>query len=441
KEIARLNLAGELDAKATRKLTTKLGAVAVIDGKVSKTGGKRFLHLEVHRRGQADAGFTVEFKTTTSKGFRRGVHDEIDKKLEGAGDDPAGDDDARPVADDDRKRKPAPGDDERPARTASDDGETRRKPAPADDDAPKPRKSAPADDDEPRRARKADAAKPARRVADANDGDETAVRKRKRARSDDSAEPALIAARVGAGGSVAQRQLSWSARSGFTQVPPRVLTTAGAGRIDGELYPLALSDPHAGLAGLGLAASYDKTFGLAIKVPNQTVSAPINQSHYAVGVRYRLGIGESSSLAFGLDYARRQYVGDRSGLGSATLDMPDVNYTAASPGAWLRVPVSSTIAVFGGADGLLIFNTGAIQTNMSYGAASVYGLEGTAGVDIGLTKQIGLRIALEYSQIMFSFTAKSPTLANNRDGDPTSLDVSGATDRSIGGTAMLCLMY
>jgi hypothetical protein len=454
REIARLNLAGELDGKATRKLTTKLGVVAVLDGKVSKAGGKRFLRLEVHRRGKPDAGFTVEFKAIASNGFRRAIHDEVDKKLEGASDDPAGDDEARPTpfADDDRKHKPAEAGDDRPARTASDDGEARRKPAPApaddeprarkpaadNDDAPRPRRPA-ADDGAARRSRKAEAGRPSRRVA--ADDDDAAVHKRKRARHDDDDPAPLAAAWIGAGASVAQRQLSWDLRSGFTQIPPRVLTTAGAGRVDGEIYPLALADPHAGLAGLGLAASYDKTFGLAIKVPNQTVSAPISQSHYAIGARYRLGLGEASSVAFGLDYASRRYVADRSGLGAAVLDAPDVDYKAVSPGAWLRVPVASSVTVFGGADGLLIFEAGGIQKSTSYGPATVYGLEATAGVDIALARQIALRIGLEYSQIMFKFTPQGSTMANNRDQDQASQDVNGATDRSIGGTVMVCLTY
>jgi hypothetical protein len=71
----------------------------------------------------------------------------------------------------------------------------------------------------------------------------------------------------------------------------------------------------------------------------------------------------------------------------------------------------------------------------------VYGLEGTAGVDIALAKQIGLRLALEYSQVLFKFTPQGSTMANNRDGDPTTQDVNGATDRSIGGTVMVCLVY
>jgi opacity protein-like surface antigen len=146
-------------------------------------------------------------------------------------------------------------------------------------------------------------------------------------------------------------------------------------------------------------------------------------------------------VALGLDYASRKYVAERGGLMGAVLDAPDVAYSAVSPGAWLRVPVTSSVAVFGGADGLLIFEAGGIQKTASYGPATVYGLEASAGVDIALAKQIALRVGLEYSQIMFKFTPKGASLANNRDNDPATQDVMGATDRSIGGAVTLGFVY
>jgi hypothetical protein len=42
---------------------------------------------------------------------------------------------------------------------------------------------------------------------------------------------------------------------------------------------------------------------------------------------------------------------------------------------------------------------------------------------------------------VFSFTPKGPTLANNRDNDPATQDVMGATDRSIGGAVTLGFAY
>lgn len=456
REKIKLGLPDELDARSARKLARKLGVAAVIDGKVGRSGGKRVLHLEVHRRGTPGSGFTVEFRSASSNGFRRGVRDEIGKKLDGAGDDPEDEaDEARkppPFSDAGRSRPPGDGPGEPATRRADDDagkrstgddarargdaGEAERRPRLADDGETARRRSA---DDATRRPRRpAETGKRPRRVAAADD-DDTAVHARKR-RTRDGGSP-TTAVRVGAGGSLAQRELSWELRGGFTQVPPRVLTTAGGGRVDGEIYPLALADPGSNLAGLGLAAAYDRTFGLAIKIPNQTVRAPIDQSHYAIGARYRLALGEASSVTFGLDYARRRYVAERGGLMGAVLDAPDVDYAAVSPGVALRVPVAAPVAVFGGADALLIFEAGGIQSSASYGPATVYGLEGTAGVDIALARQIGLRIAVEYSQIKFSFTPKGATMANNRDNDPATQDVMGATDRSIGGAVTLGLVY
>ncbi len=443
RERKKLDLSDELDPKDLRKLTTKLDVVALVDGKIAKAGKKRSLHLEVHRRGKPDAGFTIEFKSTSTDSFRRGVHDEIAKKLDGDAEDSPDDADqagklAAKPADDDRKRKPAD-----PASEDDSAKRPRKSLADEDDSAKRPRKPLADDDDSAKRKRADDepTAKPKKQVASAED-DEPAVSKHKsRKPTDEEAAPQVLA-RVGAGGVVTQRRLTWGVRSGLTQaqIPPRVITTAGAARVDGELYPFALLNPSGALAGLGLAGAYDKTFGLSIKIPNQPVQAPIDQAHYAVGARYRFGVGEASAITIGVDYMRRHYIADRSGLMAAILDAPDVDYTAIVPGASVRVPVSPSITIFGDLDGMLLLDTGPIQKTTSYGPSTVYGLDVVGGVDLALAKQIGLRIALEYSQINFSFNGKG-TMASNRDNDPTTQDVMAATDRSLGVSATLGLVY
>lgn len=406
REMTRLGLPDELDGKATRKLGAQLGVVVVIDGAVVKSRSKSTLHLEVHRHGKPDAGFTIEFKTTSSPAFRRGVHDEVARKLERA-DEP----DASDASDDEEAAKPA-----KPERP--------EKPRPADEPA--------------RRAPERREAIATRKRADDDNAPAVRTRKSRRNRDDDAAP--LVLARVAAGASVAQRRLVFDTRAGFAQVPPRVLTTAGAGRVDGEIYPFALANPTSALAPLGLAGSYDKTFGLSIKIPNQSVRAPIDQSHYAIGARYRFTVGEASSLALGLDYVRRHYIADRSSLMAAVLDAPDVDYTAVAPTAAARVPVTSSIAIIAGVDGLLMLQAGPIQNTSSYGPAKVYGLEAIGGVEIAIAPRLGLRVAAEYSQISFSFGAKG-VMASNRDNDATTQDVNGATDRSIGVAATLGLVY
>ncbi len=441
REMAKLDLSGQLDAKDARRLAIKLGVVAVVDGKIGKSGRKRTVRLEVHPRGRPDSEFTVELGATSSAAFRRGVREQIQTRLDATGQPEPDDDDGdakkpaakdgdgdgdrkRSLADDDRKR---PDDEDRKRKLADDDAAARRARRAADDDATRARTSSDPDTAAARR----------KRVAG---DDEPAVRKRKNRKPGDGDAALPPRVWVAAGASVAQRQLTYDTRSGFTQVPPRVLTTAGAGRVAGEIYPLALTDPSSRLAALGLAAAYDKTFGLSIKLPNQSLRAPINQSHYAIGARYRLGLGDIATVTVGLDYARRHYIADRSGLMMAVLDAPDVDYTAIAPGLAARVPVTPTVAIIGGADGMLMLETGQIQTTSSYGPASVYGIEAIGGVDVAITAQLALRVALEYSLINFSFRGTG-ALATSRDDDAATQDVNGAHDRSIGVVATLALVY
>lgn len=434
REMQKLDLPDQLDTRDARKLANRLDAAALIDGTVSKAGKKRSLHLEVHRRGKPDSGFTIEFKSTSSDGFRRGVHDELVKKLLGAGDDDSADDDqARKLA----ARQAA----EEDGRTRTrDDDDARRTKQPADgDDRDARRTRQPAGDSKRKRGEDEPAAGRRKRVAEE---EEPVVRKRKKAKQPDEAIAPPVLVRVGAGGSLAQRRLTYDTRSGLpaAQTPPRVVTTAGGGRVDGEIYPIALAAPDSPLAGLGLAGAYDKTFGLAIKIPNQPLRAPINQAHDAIGARYRFGIGQASTLAIGLDYVRRHYIADRSSLMAVVLDAPDVDYTAVAPGIAAHVAVTPQVTLFGGLDGMILFNTGPIQKTASYGPATVYGLDAIGGLDIALAQQIGLRIALEYNQIHFSFSNKG-MMAVLRDGDSASQDVMGATDRSIGAAVTLGLTY
>jgi hypothetical protein len=418
-EMAKLGLGDKLDARAVRKLSTSLEVVAIVNGTVRRSARKSTLRIAIHRGGKPDIGFTVEFKTAASDNFHRGVHDQVVQRL-GVGEpepDEADEQDDRTVADNDRKRDPA-----------DEEGDDRKRKPASDDDGDRKRKLATDDESAGRR----------KRVADTDD-DDAAVRERKGKRGDRRSTANAIA-RAGAGASVAQRQLTYDTRSGFTQVPPRVRTTAGAGRVDGELYPFALLEPGSKLAALGLAASYDKTFGLSIKIPNLDVRAPINQSHYSIGARYRFAFGESSTLAVGLDYVRRHYIADRASLMAVVLDAPDVDYAALAPGVAARVPVTPTITILGGLDGMLMLGAGPIQRRPSFGPATIYGIEGFAGVDVALTHQIGLRIALEYSRIRLSFDGEGE-MTTSRDNDVTTQDVNGATDRWIGVAATVGLVY
>jgi hypothetical protein len=425
REIARLGLPDELTTDDARALTAKLGAAATVEGSIASAGRKRRLHLDVHPRGKPSSGFTIEFRTTTSDGFRRGLRDELLKKLDTSAEPPA----AAPVTT------------ARVADPAADEAEARRRQL-ADDEAAQRAEA----DHQRQLANDAAAARPPdhERVAAASDpaDDKPAAGEPHptvQQRDDRGRDAPITLARVDAGASFAQRQLSFETRDGFVQRPPRVMTTAGAGRIDGEIYPFALAGTSRPLGRLGFAAAYDKTFGLSIQVPDQAMRAPIHQSHYALGARYRFNVLDGTTVTFGVDYARRQYIADRSGLASV-LDTPDVDYAAITPGAQVHVPITAAIAVFGGIDGMVLLDAGPIQAPDNYGTGTVYGVEATAGIGITFARRIALRIAFEFSQIHLAFDTGG-AMATNRDNDPTTRDVNGAADRSIGGVATLGLAY
>ncbi|MBA3538575.1 MAG: hypothetical protein H0T79_03020 [Deltaproteobacteria bacterium] len=401
KAMDKLGLSGELDAKDVKKLQKKLGTTVVVQGKVAKAGKKHTLTLGVFVRGKKPTELTLQYKSASSVKFREDVK-ELVQQIAMADAKDEDDDDDKP------KRKPSDDDDDKPKRKPKDDDDKPKIKPKADDDD-KPKRVARDDDDDARKRR---------RKRGGGDDDESSVRA--------APNPLMRAAlRVDAGGSFGVRRLTYDTTT--TGGPPPVGTGAGGARIEGELYPFALGDPKSALAGLGVTGEYDKTVGLTIRAPGTTTDVSIDQGHYALGARYRIGVGEGSSVALGVAYARRHYIADRT---MAQLDLPDVDYTAVAPGIGFRAPATPSIGVFANADVLLMLSTGQIQERTSYGPADVFGVAADAGVDVALSKSLALRFAAEYSQINFTF--KKP--AGNR-------GVTGATDRSIGLAATLAVLY
>jgi hypothetical protein len=211
--------------------------------------------------------------------------------------------------------------------------------------------------------------------------------------------------------------------------PPRVGTFGFGARVEGELYPFAAKPGAAG--GLGIAGEYDKTLGLKIQVPGGG-TAPIDQQHFSIGARYRIGAVKSFTL--GLDFAKRKYVADRSQLALPTdLDMPDTSYTAIAPNAAVRLPAGAKAAFFGHLGALLILDTGPIQANDQYGAATVYGAELASGVDIAVSGSLKLRLAGEVTQVSFKFKGNGAQAMTR--------GVTAATDRTFGIAATLAMTY
>ena len=378
KAMDRLGLSGELDRRDQKKLRARLDVDIVIQGHVDGEGRDKSVELSLAGKGIKASKLRLRFKSATSASFKRDLRDALAKRLAHDSDD--GDDDD-------------------------------------DDDRPKHGKRVADDDDDGGSVHKKKHRKHKRGDRD-GDGD------------DDEAPPrhpvTQVAIRLDAGAGIGRRGLTYEATG--VAVPPPVGTAAPSGRLEVEAYPGSMSTLDGVGAGIGVYGEYDMAFGVSIKVPGSGgKSAAISQSHYAIGVRYRATFGQSS-FAFGVGYAARKYVADRSGLGMTVLDMPDVKYSAISPNVVGRFAATPTVGVFVGAAILFLRDAGPIATNDYYGYAKTLAFDASGGADIELAKGYGLRLAAEVSQVGFSFRT-------------TVRGVSAATDRTIGAVASFEVLY
>jgi hypothetical protein len=140
-------------------------------------------------------------------------------------------------------------------------------------------------------------------------------------------------------------------------------------------------------------------------------------------------------------YNRSKFVIDKMAApAGVTVDIPNTDYTYVDPGLAIRYPMSPKLALVGGVRFDLITNTGEMQQPDQYGAATVYGFDLDAGGDYTLNKQWFVHAGLKLSTIGFTFKGNG-MLSNNRDGDPTTIDVQGARDTYYGAVVTAGYLY
>jgi hypothetical protein len=471
--VDKLGAVAALTEKDLHKVAVELEADAVVLGKLDKTATGKTLKFRLYIHNRMAKGFTVTFKDPRSEKFRLMLHDKMVDKISTASPEAAddksakktevdADDDtlpprtdakdakdakARPVgkvAEDPKAKPDAKDAPPRPVGKAGEDEAA--KPSPV---KPSPAKANPADEVAPAKSTEADdeaARKAQKKVAAAGEpgGTEGVAVQVAPVRAGNRA-----AARLDIGVSFAQRSFAFETANLTNKPRDSTLSAAPGLRFEAELYPLALGKPRGKLANLGLAGSYDHTFGLTVasaSMPAATVA--VSQTSYDIGLRYRMAFGTtptSATLTFGLGYGQRtfapgQFQNNQQASSDVARDAPATDYAVIDPGVRFRLPVTQRFAVSLGARGLVVLGAGGIQDGTSYGQATVYGGEGTLALDVMLGRRFAVRLAGEYTQFGFSFAGKG-ALSNNVDSDSTTKDVSGLSDRSVGGSATVAVVY
>jgi hypothetical protein len=465
REMDKLSIS-KMSSKSAKKLREKLDVDVVVYGKVSKK------HLELKVAGKGKSKIEIDFKSNKDlkKQLQAKLGDQLDAALEGPDSDEDDDSDS-PFGggsrDDDDKRKRDRDEEDKRKRDEDDKREKEERRAreekrqreeddkrKRDDDDKRTSKRNRDDDkrggkrdrDDDKRTSKRDrdddkrgGKRTARRDDDDRDdedrddedrGDEDRPRKKRKKQKRHPLTQAAVW--FDAGPAFAHRSLTY--QGGGMTPPPRVGTIAAAGEIEGELYPGSFSTLKGAAANIGLAAAYDRTFGLGIAVPKTTVTTPIAHGFYWIGARYRFVFG-ASSVAVGASYWRRYYTADRSKLMMADqLDMPDVDYTALAPDVTARIAAAPNVSVFATLQLPLMLSSGPIQDPMSYGPSTILAFDVRGGVQLALGAHYAVQMGLYVDQVNLKFVAKQGSMAAAR-------EVTGATDRSFGLAATLGVFY
>lgn len=413
--------AASLSDKDIKKLSNELDVDAVIRGELSPKGARKLLHIRVTLRGKKVRGFNVEYANLRSKKMRAALKDKLLAKLSGEG----------------KKAAPA-GDDEDPiggGKADKDDDEDRDREDRADKKDRRDREL----DDEDREGRKG------KRTARGEEDDEEidgSVDVSSVKENPHTANRAAI--RVDFGPSASSRTLTFASRN-FEEAPkPYQNSVVPGGRVGGALYPFAFGNPNSFLAGFGLAGEFDQTVGLKLTSTAQPgTKFPVEQKHWSAGIRIRIAFGRkatSPTVTLGAGITRRMFKVDRAALQMGNIiDLPDVSYKGFDPGLEVRIPFAKSVALVFGGRALLVTDAGQITKGNQYGQARITGGEGAAGLDLTFGK-IAVRLQGEATQMGYAFQGNGE-MSNNRDGNPMTKDIGGASDRYIGGSLTFGVLY
>ena len=443
----------DLDGKALGKLARKLGADALVEGMVSREEEGFLLVVRIRgKNGKIVKKVSVDLARPrlSNKAKRRVgtvVLDGIDMVLGIAPDDVEEDEDEIEMEEEERPKKKS--------RKAKNRG--KRSKAKAERDA----EELAEDEDRPRRSRDDDEDEDEDEDWEEDEDDEDEDDDRVAARDDDEdiddelnlrddddgaprkRSPHAVAS-VSVGPSAKMRTLTFTSRA-FEQAPLGYKSSLVPGaRVGGEVYPLALKSDGA-LSNLGVGFEYDQTLAMTTRSSDAPdVALPTQQKHWDVGARYRIPFGKkptSPMVIAGAGIGRRFFIVDRSALpAGAELDMPDVAYKYYHAGAAFRMPIGAKAAIHAGARGMMFTGAGSISDTDQYGGAKLTGLDATAGVEFKVTPSVVASLAGSFTQIGFAFVGNGEE-TNNRDLDPMTQDVGGASDRYIGVVGTVGYVY
>ena len=492
--------AGKVTEKNIKKVAKKLKIDGVIQGKIDKRRDEYIVQLKL--RAGASGEIVGKRVDTKAEGARldgdaaRDVKDELLPAIDeleanrgGGGDDddadvkpkkkPAkdddGDDDVKPKKGFSKKAKGDGGDDDADVKPevkpkkkpAKDDDDNAALATKHDDDDVKPKKKAKSDDDD-------GDVKPKKKVARSDDDDDGSTKRRKKkvARGDDDdnadveasadvdgddASPLSVGHRAidaAVGFSFIGRRMTFSTQNSLMNVPPGYKSAPVAGAtFDVEVFPLAISHKKPQIInGLGLEVLYDRVIYINSQKQytdamgnNQIAKLTTSESRYGFGAIFRYPIDQSASapvVGGKLGYSKHSFsVTQQLPNNGGPTDVPNTAYSSVNIGAFGRYPATPKVALGLDLAYMVVTKVGDISSTANYGSTSANGFQAEASLEYLITRNVFLRAVGRVETIGMKFAANANTMANNRDGDPTTQDVTGARDTYYGGMVTAGYLY
>ena len=194
-----------------------------------------------------------------------------------------------------------------------------------------------------------------------------------------------------------------------------------------EFYPVSLLTEGA-LAGLGLTADYAFSVGLTTKDPSGGAEHSTSFTRLGAGLCWRLHLSPSSRFALVPSVSYQQWKFTVQPVNGVPIQgLPDANLSGVRAAVNAEIPVGDAVSIPLGIGYVYWTTAKDLVGDGFFPSGSAYALEAEAGVSVALGGWLSLRVLAEYSGTHYSL-----------DPDPSgTYQASGATDRYLGGKAML----
>jgi hypothetical protein len=206
---------------------------------------------------------------------------------------------------------------------------------------------------------------------------------------------------------------------------------------EGEIYPMAFGGERGGLANVGIGFVADRVLVLNSAVDDGMDGLALlatRQSRYGASLLYRHNFGsgpDGVSLTASVGYTKLSFVIDKAAAPEGVIvDVPNVSYAFADPGLGVRIPIAGPLSALVEGKFLAVLDTGEIQQPTQYGAATVTGFDGDAGLEYRIGQNFLARAGARLVLMGYAFKGTGTLTDRKQDGE---VDVGGAADRYLGG--------